>query len=79
MEAQNWINVLAVTIPVIAAIVTLYTRVTRLETLISIKMDNMHDQLAQMSQGQKDLWHKYGTLEGRLDVVEKTVIEKNSQ
>ena len=79
MEAQNWINVLAVTIPVIAAIITLYTRVTRLETLISIKMDNMHDQLAQMSQGQKDWWHKYGTLEGRLDVVEKTVIEKNSQ
>lgn len=79
MEVQNWINVLAVTIPVIAAIVTLYTRVTRLETLISIKMDNMQGQLAEMNQGQKDLWHKYGTLEGRLDVVEKTVIEKNSQ
>ena len=74
-----WINVLGVTLPVVAAIITLYTRVAKLETLISIKMDNMQSQLAEMSQGQKDLWHKYGTLEGRLDVVEKTVIEKNSQ
>ncbi len=77
MATENWLNVLAVTIPVIAAIITLYTRVAKLETLISIKMDNMQSQLSEMNQGQKDLWHKYGVLEGRLDAVEQSIASKS--
>ena len=76
MDPQNWVNVVAVTIPVIAAIITLYTRVTKLETLISIKMDTIQQQLTEVSQGQKDLWHKYGNLEGRIDNIEKVLLSK---
>ena len=75
MDSQNWLNVLAVTIPVIAAIVTLYTRVAKLETLNSIKMDTIQRQLSEVSQSQKDLWQKYGHLEGRVDAIEKTILK----
>jgi hypothetical protein len=77
VATEMWINVLGVTVPVVGAIITLYTRVAKLETLISIKMDNMQSQLAEMNQGQKDLWHKYGVLEGRLDAVEQSIITKS--
>ena len=76
MDSQNWLNVVAVTLPVIAAIITLYTRVAKLETLISIKMDTIQRQLSELSQVQKDLWEKYGNLEGRMDAVEKSLIKK---
>jgi hypothetical protein len=75
MDSQIWLNVLAVTIPVITAIITLYTRVAKLETLISIKMDIIQRQLSEVSQSQKDLWQKYGNLEGRVDAIEKSILK----